>query len=267
MGAGRRQIIAKPDMALPDYIAPAFQWITFLNLSNVTCCRRDVMSISNLSNIGALTIGKGFNALEGGLDDSIIRAWVRAATETGAFSLLRVLACRGQQQLTPLVLQYITQLPSLAVVVLEDCGIGRKEKPQAKVLGWRYKSGKHLNEFLVLGGSSDATWASTVKACFFQGSRFGVAMLTDTKVDAINALPVLDFTLGELPTLAGALGRQSVCLFFRNSPKRAKGVLPELTPPKKRTLVELNIPQPKTKRMAKAPKQRASENLLAEFGI
>ena len=187
-------------MSLGDYtkplISPSFQWITFLTLSNITISRKDLINLGNLVNLGVLTIGSGVLAPDVGLEDGVVRAWGRAAVEADAFSLLRVLNLRHQRHVTPKVFQYLRHFPLLSLFNLENCSLGSKDKQAAVSAGWRYKTGKILNDFLPVLGKVDATWDSVVHACFRAGGAYGIDSVTAEGVDAINALPVLHFTIG-----------------------------------------------------------------------
>src|SRR5205809_114074 len=96
-----RQSIIKPSIPLDGYVKPIvsepFHWITHLSISNVTFSRSELVNLSKLVNIGALDILSSprfpQNTL-GTMEDGIVRAWSRAATEEGAFSKLRVLMLR-----------------------------------------------------------------------------------------------------------------------------------------------------------------------------
>lgn len=267
----RRQIVPRPDQALPEYIervtAPAFQWVTFLDLSHVTCTRKDLMSVSKLANIGALTFGRQLNVADGGLDDTIFRAWSRYAMETGAFSMLRVVACRRQKDLTHRTIEYITELPSLAMFIMEDCSIGCKQKPIAADLGWKYKTGLDLSNFLTRSGANGPDWTTFIHACFSQAGPYGVERLTEAGVEAINSLPILDFSLGRLSedTKIDKMGQQSMRCFYRAKP--SKRALQELTVSKKRPLGKTNAAQPGAKRLIKASKQQDFGSFMTQFGM
>ena len=145
-------------MALSLYVNPLstseFQWITFLTLSNITCSRLDLINLSKLSNIGALTIGPGVEAPESGIDDRILRAWAHAAEESNSFSMLRVLMCRYQDQMSAAALEHLTRFPALAVIGVESCSIGSGQETAAQTLGWEYKTRVALGKFLLEGGAT-----------------------------------------------------------------------------------------------------------------
>ena len=259
-------------MALPAYItpitSPSFNWITFLTLSNVICSRADLVNISKLTSIGTLTIGSAVSVRETGLDDSIVRAWSRAATEADAFSMLRVLVCRSQKEITPRSFVYFDQFPALALFIVEDCNFGPREKEQAGSLGWKYRTGNDLSEFLMGGGLRDHKWDSTMHASFRCGGAFGVKDLTAEGVEAIDSLPVLHLSLGrDCPDAAldPQNGKRTRCFqrMFRQS------IVPTIqTKSAKRPVsqaVQMSI-QPRKKPTIRSSKQQSFDDLLSDFG-
>ena len=187
-------------MSLGDYVKPLVsdfcQWITFLTLSNVTVSRRDIINLSILANLGALTIGAEVLTPDVGLDDNIVRAWARAAAEANAFSLLRVLNLRKQKHLTPRAFQHLHNFPSLALLILDDCSIGPKDRQAAMNSGWSHRTRKMLNGFLPELEKVVVSWDSVVHACFRAGGAYAIENLTAEGVEALNALPVLHFNIG-----------------------------------------------------------------------
>ena len=208
-------------MSLEDYTKPlisdSFQWITFLTLSNITISRRDLINLGKLANIGVLTIGSGVLTPDVGLEESVVRAWSRAAADSDAFSLLRVLNLRHQKTVTARVFQYLHDFPSLSLFNLDECSIGPRDKASALAAGWKYKTGKMLNDHLPDIGKVDATWDSIAHACFRAGGAYGIESVTAEGVEAINALPVLHFTLGPSTSDAGlnACGNYKLQCFER----------------------------------------------------
>ena len=208
-------------MLFTSYIIPlissSFHWITYLTLSSITCSRTDILQLSQLTNLGALTIGKDVKCPDIGLDDSIIRSWGRAATESNVFSMLRVLNCRLQKDITPRALNYLNDFPSLAIFTVEDSNIGPRDKRAALSLGWKYKTGNDLSGFLANEGATNSTWDSILRACFNGGGAYSVRRITAEGVEVINSLPTLHFLLGgAMPDAAvNVTGNQSMRLFHR----------------------------------------------------
>ena len=262
----REQIIFHPNMALPDYMkpvtAPSFEWITYLTLNNVTCSRLELVNISKLTNLGALTICGGVNTPDGGLDDSLLRTWARAASELSAFSMLRVLACRRQMEISDVLFQHISLFPVLSIFVVEACKIGPREKPVAKSLGWRYQTGQELRRFLDEDHCKDASWCEIIKTLFIRGGRFCMDSLTAEGVQAINALPMLSFSIGGRPTDAAVdgTGGQSMRCFYRTC-------VQESNTKKRRLPLEQHGKQPPKRRDMKVAKPNFANNAFTEFGF
>lgn len=193
-------------MKLADYvthiISPAFHWVTFLTLSNVTCSRIDLIQISQLTNLGVLTIGANVNAEEQGFDESIIRSWSRIATTSKAFSALRVFNCRSQKYITPRVFELLNVFPALSLFNVEDSGIGPKDKKRANSLGWKYRTGLELSDWLSKGETTGAGWDSILHASFKLARPFSISALSAEGVEAIDTLPVFHLCLGGAPPAA-----------------------------------------------------------------
>ena len=152
------------------------------------------MQLSKLSNLGALTIDSGFNVSYIGLDDRVIRSWMRAVNESNAFSMLRVLNFSFQKQITDVSFGYLAHFPCLAVINLASCGIGLEHKSEALRWGWKHKTDKQFRTFLHDAGIAGPGWNSIADACFRQSEGLSNSRMT---VEAINSLPVLRFSLGD----------------------------------------------------------------------
>ena len=215
----RYQILEKPDMQLENYIkpvsSPSLDWVTFLTLSNVTCSRTDLIKISQLPNIGALTIGPGILADEAGLDDGIVRSWARVAATTDAFHMLRVLSCRSQKDITHKVLTHLTEFPALAVFIVENCGVNYLDKSDALRCGWEYKTGESFSANAVGGGVIEVGWDSMMHSNFQLGGLYNHSALTAEDIKAIDELPRLHLSLGNPPRAAvvNAFGDSSLRSF------------------------------------------------------
>jgi hypothetical protein len=269
----RKQIIEQPNMALSLYVNPLsaseFQWITFLTLSNITCSRPDLINLSKLSNIGALTIGPGVEAPEFSIDDRLLRAWAHAAEESNSFSMLRVLMCRYQDQMSTAALEHLTRFPALAVFGVEACSIGSGQESAAQTLGWGYRAGAPLGRFLLEGGATESDWPSVLDACFSQGSRFCIEAATAEGVDAISSLPIVDFSVGAVPVGASveSMDEQNLQCFFRNEKREHIGGRIEDMVPGKRPLDERAGAESTSKKTPKLSKRYSYTKLIPEFGI
>ena len=246
----RCQNVASPKTVISDYLKPllstSMQWITFLTLSGVPCSRLDLINISKLSNIGALTIGERIESSDGGFDDNIVRAWARAAAESDAFSMLRVLACRKQQSITPKIFLYISQILPLLHFLLEDCSINTQDRQSAEASGWRYRTTNKLGEFLRRRGVNNTSWYSVIHACFRHNAELNASM------------PILHFSLGK-PTRIDDLR-----WFYRNQVSNEA-----LQPPiaAKREPLDPSCGQSRPRKAIKISKQRSDIDLSTDFGF
>lgn len=283
----KHHVIENPNMKLGDYvsplISPSFHWVTFLSLSNITCMyiseqlllyhmrsefsigsRTDLVQISQLTNLGVLTIGRNVTTTDIGLDDSIIRGWGRIATSSDAFSLLRVLNCRSQKNITAGVFAHLNQFPALSVFSVEDCNLGPKHKKEARSHGWSYKSGKDFSDRLVKGGLTDVGWDSIVYTSFQLGGAFSKRKVTAAGVEAIDAIPILHVSVGaaQADALVDVTGDRSLRVFYREQ-------VDTVGFPNKRTLSQntaSSIKKSRKKPTLRASKQQKMEDLLTGLG-
>ena len=279
----RTQIVPRLDMYLDDYIehitSPAFAWITFLSLSDITCSRVDVINIARLVNLGTLTIGPGIQLPDVGIDDHIIRSWSRSALESGAFSRLRVFACRNQVQLTERSFHCIRGLPALNAVVLEACSLGSSNRHSAKKFGWDYRGSKALALLLSDGGCTDKSWESIVKTLHDKadGSHQNYSRLEDDQTTAQT--PILSFSIGGAPKPASfdKAGKNHICYFEKMheiptasiDDKQASliaGTSEDVRQARKRAVLRQDK-EPVKKRTIKSSKQRQIESAFTEFGL
>ena len=219
-------------MGFLDYIAPlispSFSWLTFLTISNITCLRGDIVKLSQLVNLGVLTVDGGVRCPEFGLEDGIVKAWERTALESDAFSTLRVLIFREQNDISSRVFLYLQGFPALALFILEDCSIGVKDIDTAVGEGWKYKSGRILKDSLPeIGCVDNNTWNSVAHAAFrvagainVERSTIGSKSIkhpagTADGTEAVNLLPVLHFSLVGAPRAADLNGDCKLQCFER----------------------------------------------------
>lgn len=188
------------DAYVKPLLSTSFHWIVHLTISNFAFSRAEIAGLSRLVNLGALTIGD--SPTDTFLNDGVVRAWARAATELGAFSMLRVLILKAQKEITPQSFAYLNQFPSLAFFNTENCMFGPRIKAEALALGWRYRTGKDLTDFLMKGGLTNPSWDSTVRALFRQAGAYNADRLGVQSAEAIGSLPVLHFCLGCPPEKA-----------------------------------------------------------------
>ncbi|MCJ1471065.1 hypothetical protein MMC07_009713 [Pseudocyphellaria aurata] len=262
-------VILRPEGSFTSYItpliSPSFQWITFLTLSFITCSRTDLLQLSRLVNLGVLSICEEVSCSDIGLDDGIIRSWGRAAAESNAFSMLRVLNCRSQREITSRVLNYLNDFSSLAVFAVEDCNIGPQHKRLALSLGWQYKTGVDLSRFLVQAGATDSAWGTVIRACFRGSGSFSVQHVTAEGVAAVDALPVLHFSLGgTIPdAVVDVTGNHSMRTFHRVNVHVPVSV--PMKALKRPGQISQSADQARKKPTMRSAKEQSMENMLIEF--
>ena len=175
------------------------QWITHLTLMNVVLTRCELINLHELVNLGTLTVkfnGPGFVGSR--VDDGIIRAWARAATEVGGFTMLRVLAC-SIECFTSRTFNHLSQLPVLSIFLLIRDSLHLRLGKTYNI-DEAHKSGWNLRqEWEISGGrptdSFDVPWESFVNKMFRHNGHFRLERLSNS-ADAIRLLPELQFLLG-----------------------------------------------------------------------
>jgi hypothetical protein len=262
----RCQRITNPNMGLADYInhlvSPSFQWLTFLTLSNIICSRADLIAVSKLDNIGALTIGKGVQAPNFGLDDGIVRAWAAAATDAGAFRTLRVLACSHQYSITPTVFDHLARLPALNLFLVEAC----KLIPSSEQASWGYQAGKDFGRKLLASkGGLHGLWNSFIQYSFSKAGKYNKAGREPGGVDAPDAKPNVHFFLGVSPFFAAFehIENMDMQCFYRKT--RHSIPSPQLPAASNGLLV---ASQPSKRKKIRRPVKRVPpEHFMTEFGF
>ena len=260
--------IVEPNMKLSDYMnpitSPSLSWITSLTLSNITCSRTDLIQISRIVNIGTLSIGPNVEAPDIGIDDSIIRGWGRLATDSDAFTVLRVLACRAQKEMTPRIFTYLNQFPSLDLFKVEHSNLGPQVKPLALQHGWNSIIGVDLSSLHVKGGTEGMGRDPAADACFPVGEPFYA--VTEDGVTGNDGLPVLHLALGYIPDpIVDRTGNHSWQCFYRTK-RKAFQRDDTLRNSNKRSLEEVQPKLPRKKPTMRASKKQNLEEVLMGFG-
>jgi len=238
-------------------LSPSFHWIVHLTISNFAFSRAEIASLSKLVNLGALTIGESPTGTV--LDDGIIRAWARAATESGAFSMLRVLILKAQKEITPQSFAYLNQFPSLALFNTENCLLGPKTKTEALALGWKYRTGEDLTDSLNKGALTDVSWDAIVRALFRQAGAYNADHLGQESVEAIDSLPVLHFCLGR-PSGGATLGS------LTNERMRCFQRICQKSAPSHNATVDMALCDEQTSKNVPVKKPRVRNSKLESFG-
>ena len=269
----KQHIILQPNTTFSNYISPlissSFQWITFLTLSDITCSRTDLVQLSRVVNLGTLTIDEGVNCLDGMFDDSIIRSWGRAAAESNAFCMLRVLVCRSQQGISIRTFDYLHFLPSLAFFNIQNCNIGSEDRSVALDKGWECVSSKQTLNSLPVNAAANPAWDTDLQAWFTNGGRLDVERISAEGVQAIDSLPLLHISLGGVPpkfnwNLSDKLRMRSY--------RRVKNQVISLsisTDGSKRIDEVFSKPRnlPRKKPRIRSSKQKSMGAILTEFGL
>ena len=267
-------MIANPNTALGDYLKPisssSFDWIVFLTLSNIVCSRIDLIRISQLQNIGVLTIGPNVEAEESGLDDAIIRSWARVSMASSAFSVLRVLTFRSQKDISQTIFGYLNQFPVLRALNVEGCELGLQDRSHALQYGWEYRTGKTLGDCLIEGDVAGNEWDAVMHALFQSSGQLCAEALPVKGVEAIDTLPRLDLSLGGSPKQAasGVTGNDGLSTFHRVAPSNSQDTASSLYSSQKRPLSQGQYSAAiklRKRPTVRASKQQSLEGLLMGF--
>ena len=152
-----------------------------------------MIQLSSLTNLGVLIIGEKLVVDGGDLDNTLVRAWSRAATEADAFKHLRAIGLQSQYAITDRVFDYLSQLPQLELFHIKD-PIGRIDGFQDQPEGWQRYEGSKLRWL----DFDFAEWSTIYDAWLEEDSTLDVGGLMATNPRAFEKLPVLDFHLGYL---------------------------------------------------------------------
>ena len=188
--------IFAPSGTFENYLTPlistSFRWVTILTLSKITCPRTDLLQLSRLTNLGVLTIGIAVDCPDGGPDDRIIRLWSRAAKQSDAFSNLRILNCRYQQNITETSLRHLDSFPSLSLFSYENDDVDAWSWERVALgSGWRTQFNYHNSGLLSLKRSFAR---SPNMAPYFH--KDGWLNVKQNPAEKVEVVPVLHLSLG-----------------------------------------------------------------------
>lgn len=134
-----RQAIESPRLTLHAYTAAltskSFDFLASLSIT-VPFTVSDLVRLSKVTNLGILEVVYTEGPSQTGISDRLIRTWAQAATEEGAFSVLRVLKLWNHNEVTSNSLKYLNSFPALAVYDVRGCGFVSEGKILAQKLGW-----------------------------------------------------------------------------------------------------------------------------------
>lgn len=247
--------------------SPSFHFITFLSLSDFSCSRSDLIHLSRLTNLGMLTIIARDSSWVS-LEDSIVRAWGRAASESGAFSRFRILVCRFQTYFTGRVFTYFQDFPALDMILLDQCRVFKGLTDQATKHKWHAKEHSRLRRDAV----ELPAWKDIYSGLFKKGALFDIEAMHKPFENDKDLEPILDVSLGVRAKSASCLLTRSPALsgnswLFRREGRCSDGSSLDSSSPQKRSLAENSVASSRSfKRPAlRSSRQRTMKDLLAEF--
>ncbi|KAI9816512.1 MAG: hypothetical protein M1827_001644 [Pycnora praestabilis] len=256
----RRQYILDLANPLNAYIKSITSsiWITYLTLSDIEFTRVELLNISDLTNLGALKIDNHCFTREDtspGVDDSIVRAWGRAAADTGAFTKLRVLMLRNQPDITGRSLEYLNYFPALTIYNVPGCALSVALDEKAHSMGWGLYTGKHLIKALRKDKKAGRTMVLSMSRIFREAGSLCISNQNISETQRIDSLPVLDFAIGRQANYVWeTVCFQRLALALPSENKAGDGLEKEEEPP------------PTKKRKMRTSKQQSFEDTLLGFG-
>lgn len=198
---------------IDQVISPSFAWVNFLTLDDIILSRTDLLQLSRLTNLGVLTVGR----MRGDdLDDNIIRAWGRAASEVGAFSRFRILVCSWQHSITERIFTYFEDFPELGLYVVDRHSYSSAFMDEGKKHNWRMMKDLPMRiNSLEVETPSFCPWYDVYSRCV-EGGVFDDNKLDHRGEGAGQGLAVLDLSSRAHGTL-DTLQRADTRLFARTS--------------------------------------------------
>ena len=279
----RSQVVRRVNLSLENYIRPITavrsEWITFLSLNDIACSRSDLINLEQLTNLGVLTVGPGVRTADASLEDSIIRAWARAAVDHDAFSMLRVFACRRQMDITVRVIEYLSHLSALSLFVLEDCHVSSGVKAKAESFDWKYHKSKAVKRLLDNSGCASGSWEDVTKSLHSHSLGLDMASLKLPHISTKSAVAILNMSMSNVPKNATTGGSSNDSLRCFERVKRPKlesrlkaehcsaSELPGGARQGKRMLDHIRTADPCKRRTIKASRQKEVESTFQGFGI
>ncbi|KAL8945110.1 MAG: hypothetical protein Q9211_000383 [Gyalolechia sp. 1 TL-2023] len=261
----KRVVLRDPPSDLSECIthilSPRFHWVTFLTLAHVPFSRTDVIQIARLTNLGKLSLGPHSNG-DLSLDDNIVRAWSRAASEAKAFSKLRILVCRSHVNITGQIFAYFQELPALGLLCVDNPNGSSAFEEQAEEYCWYLMRDERLRE----SAFAAPTWQS-VYGNSFEGAVFDPERITKRSEADGGIQPTLDLALGPISErqFMPAMDLKNLRVFYRKA-RCANNNLSDVQNRKRaldnRGKVEVLIPK---KRVIRPSRQRAINGLMGIF--
>ena len=195
--------------------------MTLLHLEGGECSIRDLINLSQVRNLGALTLGK-YLVIDGtrhhptDLIDRVIRAWSRAA-EDGAFAALRLLACRRsydaslavykEKGLVEHVSPYLSRFPNLAIFVTQGYPTRNGTDVALQETGWLLTTGLNLVPPLLQANTAGENWHEWVATVYCHPDSVMEGVLPDSRMLNVRNWPESNGPLTrEVPLLQFVLG-------------------------------------------------------------
>ncbi|KAL8675413.1 MAG: hypothetical protein Q9168_000244 [Polycauliona sp. 1 TL-2023] len=250
-------------------VSPPFHFITFLSLSDLSCSRTELIQLSRLTNLGMLKIAAQDSSYVS-LEDSIIRAWGRAACEAGAFSRFRILVCKSQINITGRIFAYFRDFPALDMVLLDRCSVSPAFLGQSRKHDW------HAEEHSKLGHDPDAlvlpAWKDLYSDSWKKRALFDKEALHESFEPNEGLQPILSVSLGSTVNVTSGMYSLSpalpdnIWLFRRDGLRHGNGSLVGRCPQKRLLAEDSEASSRLSKRPAlRSSRQRTMKDMLADF--
>lgn len=243
-------------------------------MSEINCSRTDLIQLSRLTNLGVLTIGR-LNGGEPVFEDTLVRAWGRAASEAGAFIALRILVCRFPHLVTEQIFTYLDDFPALGLLALDEYKNPPSFRACAKEHGWPFNGNLGLRIYRYEAQAkvtAACTWQHVYNSCFDDGI-FDYTKLDHQCEDVDDATPILELKSGPADSvrLQNVLTFAETHLFARKSRCKRDEPIPSMTQPDfthKRSSydsLETKTSNPR-KRIVRTSRQQYMGDFLSSFG-
>lgn len=302
-----RLVIGGPALPLLEYfngmMSAALSWMTLLSISTSIAQKQDLIHLAKLRNLVALDLAVDSPkspTVPSSLDTRIIRTWSELADSEDAFKHLHVLMIRGQTDVSPMLFEYLSKLPSLRLLIMQSYPDSQRKTKQlwarvALTCGWAVEQASHqsLTAFKVQDEQDDFEPERTQHKNAFKddydlksrlsgqpldllrrfcyGSPSSVSQGTAIDGEAITSLPFIECRIGKPVGFetASSLVANDVLIFRRTETGlKSLGRSLQTTSVKadgkrKSTLVHHLAHLPK--RPAMKPSARTVEGLLSDF--
>ena len=118
--------------------SPSMTWMSSIRLKGEAWEESHLAPLCHLENLQSLHIETINYNRKDCLTDRLIRQWLQQISVRNNWKHFRLLTARGQKLLTPNGLQLLSQLRSMELVILDDCGVMPKHVHNGSISGWRH---------------------------------------------------------------------------------------------------------------------------------